>query len=116
VALLAAARRVKPDLAEDTTLEELLFMDGVSSRSEVTQTSGRGVGMSAVRHACEVEGGRLEVITTIGRGTAFRFIFRPPVVKPGALAARLERRWSLLPESGKAPANTQQASDRARSG
>jgi len=106
-ALLEAARRVRPDLSQDTALEELLFMDGVSSRSEVTQTSGRGVGLSAVRQACLAEGGRVEVTTELGRGTAFRFIFRLPVVKPGALAARLERRWSLLPASSLPPANQQ---------
>lgn len=117
-ALLAAARRVRPDVAEDTPLEDLLFMDGVSSRNEVTQMSGRGVGLSAVRQACVAEGGRLEVTTTPGKGTSFRFTFRPPVVKPGALAARLERRWSLLPEGGMSPANTQHAaqSGKARAG
>jgi HPt (histidine-containing phosphotransfer) domain-containing protein/PAS domain-containing protein len=97
-ALLAAGRRVNPGIADDAALEELLFMDGVSSRSEVTQTSGRGVGLSAVRQACQAEGGRVEVTTT--------------------LAARLERRWSLLPESNTPPANTQHlaASNRSRSG
>lgn len=39
--------------------------------------------------------------------------FRAPVVKPGALAARLERRWSLSPESFPA-ANTQNLSPSGR--
>jgi chemotaxis protein histidine kinase CheA len=113
-ALLVAARRLNPTVRDDTPLEQLLFMDGVSSRSEVTHTSGRGVGLSAVGQACLAEGGRVEVITSPGQGTTFRFIFRAPVVKPGALAARLERRWSLLPESE--PANTQRAAPSSRAG
>jgi len=116
-ALLAAARRVNPSVRDDAPLEDLMFMDGVSSRTEVTQTSGRGVGLSAVRQACIAEGGHLEVSTQRGEGTTFRFVFRAPVVKPGALAARLERRWSLTPD-GVSPANDQRSaptSGKARS-
>jgi chemotaxis protein histidine kinase CheA len=109
-ALLQAARKLNPKVAEDAWLEELVFMDGVSSRDVVNETSGRGVGLSAVRQACLAEGGHCEVSTAPGRGTTFRFVFRAPVVKPGALAARLERRWSLTPSS-EPPANQQTGAD-----
>jgi two-component system chemotaxis sensor kinase CheA len=50
----------------------LLFTDGISSRDEVSQLSGRGVGMSAVRAACEELGGRVEVHSAPGAGTLVR--------------------------------------------
>jgi two-component system chemotaxis sensor kinase CheA len=50
----------------------LLFTDGLSSRDEVSQVSGRGVGMSAVRAACEELGGRVEVHSAPGAGTLVR--------------------------------------------
>jgi signal transduction histidine kinase len=50
----------------------LLFTDGISSRDEVSQVSGRGVGMSAVRAACEELGGRVEVHSAPGAGTLVR--------------------------------------------
>jgi two-component system chemotaxis sensor kinase CheA len=48
---------------------EALFADGVSSRDEATSTSGRGVGLAAVREACETIGGRIEVHSEPGKGT-----------------------------------------------
>jgi signal transduction histidine kinase len=48
---------------------ELVFLDGLSTAEKVTTTSGRGVGMSAIRAAVENLGGRLEVESTPGAGT-----------------------------------------------
>jgi two-component system chemotaxis sensor kinase CheA len=96
-ALLQSARAKGLQLPADVSIAELVFMDGVSSRMEVTELSGRGVGLAAVRQACEAEGGTAEVHSERGKGTRFRFRFRRPVVKPGALAANLEQRWSLRP-------------------
>lgn len=73
----AIARRAKAmGLPHDTQpeLEEALFADGVSSRTEVTETSGRGVGLSAVRAFVHQFGGRIEIRTERGAGTTFRFI------------------------------------------
>lgn len=61
-------------------LEEALFSSGVSSRSTATETSGRGVGLSAVRHVVRAEGGVVEVESERGRGTAFRI--RMPLRAP----------------------------------
>ena len=107
-ALLRSARSKFADVPDNIDLKELMFMDGVSSRTEVTHTSGRGVGLAAVRQACEADGGTVEVVTGQGKGTTFRFRFRQPVVKPGALVAKLERRWSFRPTTSvpaPAPAN-----------
>jgi len=50
-----------------------LFADGISAESEVTEFSGRGVGLSAVRDACQRKRGKVEVATERGGGTRFRF-------------------------------------------
>jgi two-component system chemotaxis sensor kinase CheA len=51
---------------------ELIFLDGLSSREVATSLSGRGVGMSAVREAVELQGGSIAIESTIGEGTRFR--------------------------------------------
>jgi two-component system, chemotaxis family, sensor kinase CheA len=50
-----------------------LFADGVSASNEITEFSGRGVGLSAVRDACQRQRGKVEVETERGAGTKFRF-------------------------------------------
>ncbi|MGI5861700.1 MAG: chemotaxis protein CheW [Myxococcales bacterium] len=50
---------------------------GLSTASEVTDVSGRGVGMDAVKRAVENVGGTLDIDSTPGRGT--RFTLRLPL-------------------------------------
>jgi two-component system chemotaxis sensor kinase CheA len=54
--------------------EELLFAHGVSTRGTVGEYSGRGVGLGAVRAACNALGGWVEVSGARGKGTTFRII------------------------------------------
>jgi len=77
-----AAERGIPH-ATQGELEEALFADGVSARDEVTDVSGRGIGLSAVRAACRKRRGTVQVTTRRGRGTSFRFSF--PVSQLGSL-------------------------------
>jgi signal transduction histidine kinase len=84
-------------LPTEDRMAELVLADGFSTRSDVTDLSGRGVGLSATADACRSEGGRLDIETQPGRGVRFVFRFRRPIVKTGGLAAKLERRWSLVP-------------------
>lgn len=63
------------DPSNETELYALLFVDGLSSREEVTETSGRGVGMAAVLEQCNALGGQISVETTLGKGTAVVFEF-----------------------------------------
>jgi two-component system chemotaxis sensor kinase CheA len=48
---------------------ELIFSPGLSTREEVTETSGRGVGMDVVRANLTALGGLVDVDSTVGRGT-----------------------------------------------
>ncbi len=56
-------------------LEQALFVEGVSLSASVSETSGRGVGLSAVRGVVSAMGGRIEVESMAGAGTAWRFRF-----------------------------------------
>jgi two-component system chemotaxis sensor kinase CheA len=55
----------------------LACLPGVSTAPTVTDVSGRGVGMDAVRRAVESVGGTLDIDSTRGRGT--RFTLRLPL-------------------------------------
>ncbi|MGH8289149.1 MAG: chemotaxis protein CheA [Steroidobacteraceae bacterium] len=48
---------------------ELIFAPGFSTTTHVTQVSGRGVGMDAVRKAVERIGGHVSIASVPGRGT-----------------------------------------------
>jgi HPt (histidine-containing phosphotransfer) domain-containing protein len=54
-----AARIGRPSLS-DAELAQLVFEDRLSTTDEISATSGRGVGMSAVRSLCEESGGRAQ--------------------------------------------------------
>jgi hypothetical protein len=58
----------------------VLFADGLSSRTDVTDISGRGIGMYAVRTETEHRGGTVVVASTPGRGTTIEMRF-PRITK-----------------------------------
>jgi HPt (histidine-containing phosphotransfer) domain-containing protein/two-component sensor histidine kinase len=60
-------------LVRDDEPQELLFADGLSTRDEVTELSGRGVGMGAVRAEVEELGGAVQVQSEAGQGTVVTF-------------------------------------------
>ena len=65
---------VTPDEARQLTDMEalgLIFIQGFTMLREVTQISGRGVGMDVVKTALEKLKGTVSVQTTIGKGTTF---------------------------------------------
>ena len=49
----------------------LIFLPGFSTKEAVSETSGRGVGMDAVKSEVEAEGGSISIRTQIGQGTSF---------------------------------------------
>jgi chemotaxis protein histidine kinase CheA len=61
----------------DNQIRDLIFRPGFSTRTDVTDTSGRGVGLDAVRAAVETLQGRIEVASALGQGT--RFMLTLPV-------------------------------------
>ncbi len=71
------ARRVRRDQADanrplsDRELLDALCQPGMSTKNEVTTTSGRGMGMDIVRRVVAELGGDLTLATTVGQGSRF---------------------------------------------
>lgn len=55
----------------DDQLKQLIFVPGISTATEVTGVSGRGIGMDVVRSEITALGGRIEVNSISGQGTQF---------------------------------------------
>lgn len=51
--------------------DSLLFLPGFSSKEQVSNLSGRGVGLDVARSEIEALGGRVQVNSTAGQGTTF---------------------------------------------
>ena len=55
-------------------IDNLLFMPGFSTASQVSNLSGRGVGMDVVKNAVQALGGRISITSQPGKGTTFTII------------------------------------------
>jgi chemosensory pili system protein ChpA (sensor histidine kinase/response regulator) len=55
----------------DEQVMQLVFTSGISTAEEVTEISGRGVGMDVVRSEITALGGRIDVSSESGRGVRF---------------------------------------------
>ncbi|MEO8021215.1 Hpt domain-containing protein [Polaromonas sp.] len=67
--MLAAGQQIDDDEAAN-----LIFMPGFSTASQVTELSGRGIGMDVVRSEINALGGRIETSTVAGKGTNFKLV------------------------------------------
>jgi chemosensory pili system protein ChpA (sensor histidine kinase/response regulator) len=56
----------------DEQAMQLIFSSGISTAAEVTEISGRGIGMDVVRSEITALGGRIDVSSERGKGTHFR--------------------------------------------
>lgn len=59
------------DNSSDKQVWQLIFAAGFSTAEEVTDVSGRGVGMDVVRRNIEALGGRIDIESTEGQGSTF---------------------------------------------
>ena len=63
---------IAPDaVLSDEEIDNLIFMPGFSTASEVSDISGRGVGMDVVRRSIQALGGRISITSRPGRGSTF---------------------------------------------
>ncbi len=62
------------DHLSDDQAANLIFMPGFSTADQVTELSGRGVGMDVVRAEVSAVGGRIETSTKHGLGTSFKLV------------------------------------------
>ena len=59
-------------------LHMMIFESGFSTAAQITDVSGRGVGMDMVRNSVTRGGGRIEVLSKTGVGTTFKLIMPIP--------------------------------------
>lgn len=60
------------DLGVTSDLDQVVFINGVSTSETVSDTSGRGIGMGALRAACVGLGGEVEISSEPGTGSTVR--------------------------------------------
>ena len=58
----------------DSDIVNLIFHPGFSTKSEVSEISGRGVGMDVVKTNIEKLSGEVKVITKLGEGSVFKVV------------------------------------------
>ena len=86
-----AARQRGLPATTHAQLVAALLADGTSTRAEASHTSGRGLGLSAVREACAAIGGTISIESERGRGTTFRFSVPVDALGRPAIAGTSER-------------------------
>jgi two-component system chemotaxis sensor kinase CheA len=92
--------------ATEADLVNALFSDGLSTAESVSDISGRGVGMSAVRDAVHRLGGSIGVVSKRGTGTTWRFRFPLiELVRPISGSRYAGARPSLAPPPSAPPAS-----------
>jgi two-component system, chemotaxis family, sensor kinase CheA len=88
------------DRLSDADAIDLIFAPGFSTVSEVTDLSGRGVGMDAVRSAVERLGGQASVRSLPGHGTTIRLSLPLTIVMTKVMAVQLGRELYGIPLDG----------------
>jgi HAMP domain-containing protein/HPt (histidine-containing phosphotransfer) domain-containing protein len=78
--LRESAKKAGLPSATHEDLVNAMFADGVSTKTEISEISGRGVGMAAVRASVEARGGRIEIISERGRGTCMKLVWPEAVL------------------------------------
>ncbi len=70
---IAVSKGLVPEDASltDSEIDNLLFLPGFSTAKEVSDLSGRGVGMDVVRTSIQSLGGRITITSEPGTGTTF---------------------------------------------
>lgn len=96
-ALIEAAAEKGLDYRSGEDPYSLLFIAGVSTKMSVDMSSGRGVGLSAAQEAVQKVGGRIEVMSEIGRGTCFTVHLPLSVSISSALLVKADDEQYALP-------------------
>ena len=76
---------------------QLIFAPGLSTADEVTEISGRGVGLDVVKSSLESLKGSIELDSVPGRGTTFRLLVPLTLASIRALMFRVHGRLYAVP-------------------
>ncbi|BCB25346.1 hypothetical protein SKTS_02320 [Sulfurimicrobium lacus] len=84
---------------EPVQLMEMIFSSGFSTAAEVTQVSGRGIGMDVVRNEIASLGGRIEVASEPAKGTTFSIYLPLTLAVTQAVLVRAGTQVYALPST-----------------
>ncbi|HKB53915.1 MAG TPA: chemotaxis protein CheW, partial [Ramlibacter sp.] len=81
----------------DDEIWQLIFLPGFSTARQVTEISGRGVGMDVVRRNIQEMGGHVEISSRAGRGTTTRIVLPLTLAILNGMSVRVGRETYILP-------------------
>ncbi|WP_031554746.1 chemotaxis protein CheA [Parvularcula oceani] len=81
----------------ENEIDNLLFMPGFSTAKEVSNLSGRGVGMDVVKKAIQALGGRIAITSSPGRGTTFSISLPLTLAVLDGMLVRIDDHTVVLP-------------------
>ncbi len=99
----------------DREARNLVFMAGFSTAAQVTNVSGRGVGLDVVRQNVERAGGSVELQSTMGEGTTIRMRIPLTLAILPALIVRSAGQRFALPQTAVVELHRLNASDQSAS-
>ncbi|WP_404344468.1 chemotaxis protein CheA [Vreelandella aquamarina] len=87
------------DTMSDEDVYQLIFAPGFSTAKEVTDVSGRGVGMDVVKRNIQGMGGRVEIQSKKGEGTNTRIVLPLTLAILDGMSIKVGRETFILPLS-----------------
>ncbi len=91
---------LKPNqVISDQEAVELVFHPGFSTKAQVTEVSGRGVGMDVVKTNIEKMQGEVLVETEVGKGSTFKIILPLTMAIIDGMVVRCEGERFVIPRS-----------------
>jgi len=99
VQALAEAKGLIPpgQSLSDHEIDNLLFLPGFSTAQEVSDLSGRGVGMDVVRSSINSLGGRIAITSVPGQGTSFSISLPLTLAVLDGMVVRIEDETMVVP-------------------
>ncbi|HMW56584.1 MAG TPA: Hpt domain-containing protein [Accumulibacter sp.] len=96
---LSAGLLTEDEARDPTRVVDLIFAPGISTASEVSRLSGRGIGMDVLKSEVNSLGGRIEVLSSPGQGTTFRLYLPLTLAVTKALLVRSSNRQYAIPSA-----------------
>lgn len=91
---------VAPDVSlSDNEIDNLLFMPGFSTAKEVSNLSGRGVGMDVVKRSIQSLGGRVSLESEPGKGSVFTISLPLTLAVMDGMIVRIDDQLMVVPLS-----------------
>ncbi len=98
--ILAKAAKQGMQVSDSMTDEEvwnLIFMPGFSTADQVTDVSGRGVGMDVVKRNIQSMGGHVEIASQAGKGTTTRIVLPLTLAILDGMSVKVGNEIFILP-------------------